>query len=497
VTTVIDSLVLEFGLDPSGFTKGQREAMDQLRRFEQDAEKVGARAEQQGRKTVDMMAAFRREALGAIGALVGGIGIRRFINDMSTLDAGVGRAALTFNMSARELSTWEGAAAQAGAKAGEMRGTIGGLTQDMNRFLLTGQGTLASVLRPLGVDMFDANKNLKDAGTLILDIVGALDRAGLDPARRAAFLSMLPGMSEGSLNLMMKSRRELEEYLRLSRELGSTTADSAQKAQEYERAVANLDRAFTNLGRTIATSVFPALAGLANVWTDTLSGGKNSIFKLSEGSLLDELAKSSMGKTNKNAWDVITEWWKRINSEGTPAKVPQPPAAGPRAAATSTGEVVEYIRQAAIRRGIDPDIAVEVARREGLHKYVGDGGSSFGPFQLHYGGVNPAMPKAGLGDAFTKATGLDARDESTWRQQVDFALDQAAKPGGRGWADWYGWKGGQFAGIPRGGSTSTTTVSVGNVNVYTQATDAKGIAADIKPALERGSFTSQFNSGLE
>jgi hypothetical protein len=89
--------------------------------------------------------------------------------------------------------------------------------------------------------------------------------------------------------------------------------------------------------------------------------------------------------------------------------------------------VTSYIQQAAIARGIDPNVAVAVANSEGLNTYVGDQGSSFGPYQLHYGG--------GLGDSFTKSTGLDARDQSTVRQQIDYALDNAATSG---WGAYHG-----------------------------------------------------------
>lgn len=61
--------------------------------------------------------------------------------------------------------------------------------------------------------------------------------------------------------------------------------------------------------------------------------------------------------------------------------------------------IEQYIRQAAFRRGINPDIATRVAGHEGMNvcdpfkpDHGGDGGSSFGPFQLLYGGINPAMP---------------------------------------------------------------------------------------------------------
>jgi len=119
-----------------------------------------------------------------------------------------------------------------------------------------------------------------------------------------------------------------------------------------------------------------------------------------------------------------------VPRETVPSIAPSPQRA------VAGGEQADYIRQAAIARGIDPETAVRVAASEGLNAYTGDQGSSFGPYQLHYGGVAPGGNRVGgLGDEFTKATGLDARDPSTWRQQVDFALDQAKRGG---WGPFHG-----------------------------------------------------------
>lgn len=108
-------------------------------------------------------------------------------------------------------------------------------------------------------------------------------------------------------------------------------------------------------------------------------------------------------------------------------------------------QVVEYLRQAAIKRGIDPDTFLKVSRAEALNVFDpnkpdlgGDEGSSFGPFQLHYKGMSKSMPNAGMGDDFTKATGLHASDPSTWRQQVDYVADHLA--GGGTWTPWMGAK---------------------------------------------------------
>jgi hypothetical protein len=96
-----------------------------------------------------------------------------------------------------------------------------------------------------------------------------------------------------------------------------------------------------------------------------------------------------------------------------------------------------YIRQAAQHRGIDPNVATHVAKSEGLLSYVGDKGSSFGPFQLHYGGIASGGNRVkGLGDEFSQLPGHpNARNPSTVKEQIDFALDHAAQ---HGWGAFHG-----------------------------------------------------------
>jgi hypothetical protein len=86
-----------------------------------------------------------------------------------------------------------------------------------------------------------------------------------------------------------------------------------------------------------------------------------------------------------------------------------------------------YIREAAKRNGIDPDIAVKVAKSEGLRDFLGDGGKSGGAFQLYTGG--------GLGNKFQKETGLSPLDPANEKATIDFAMKEAAKGG---WGPWYG-----------------------------------------------------------
>ena len=94
----------------------------------------------------------------------------------------------------------------------------------------------------------------------------------------------------------------------------------------------------------------------------------------------------------------------------------------------------DYVRQAAQKRGIDPNVASRMLGAESaygqnnLGDKVNGQPTSFGPFQLHFAPDGKAM-----GDDALKA-GIDPRKfAQNWRQQVDFALDRAAKGG---WGPW-------------------------------------------------------------
>jgi len=106
----------------------------------------------------------------------------------------------------------------------------------------------------------------------------------------------------------------------------------------------------------------------------------------------------------------------------------------------------DYVRWSAASHGIDPDQVGAVMGREGPEGWTSVGrfntGTSYGPLQLHYaGGSNPT---AGMGDAFTKATGVDLRkvDPTTpegvraHKLAVDYAMSEILKDGD--YHQWYG-----------------------------------------------------------
>lgn len=128
--------------------------------------------------------------------------------------------------------------------------------------------------------------------------------------------------------------------------------------------------------------------------------------------------------------------------------------------------IEQYIRQAAAARGIDPDIAVRVAKSEGgLQNPVrqsdvvknGVREPSYGPFQLYMNG--------GLGSR-ALAAGIDPRDPGQWQRGVDYALNEAAQ---KGWGQWYGSKAVGIA--PYQGISGAHPAGIGDPSPYAGMAD--------------------------
>lgn len=134
---------------------------------------------------------------------------------------------------------------------------------------------------------------------------------------------------------------------------------------------------------------------------------------------------------------------------GTPTASASPSASQSVPSGVPSGGPTEfnaYVRQASAQRGLDPDQVLKVVGKEGPTGWGSVGtfntGTSYGPLQLHYGGGTD--PKQGMGDDFTKATGIDLRkvDPHTpegiaaHQRAVDFALDRLSRTGD--FREWYG-----------------------------------------------------------
>jgi hypothetical protein len=465
--TVIDSLIVEIGLDPSKFTKGQKEAIASFKQAEEAAKKAGSNIESAGARGAEFFGKLQTSILAVGAALVGtkvGGALLGLTQQMIQQDAASGRLAYRLETNVGALDRFRNAAYLAGGTMEGATGFVTSLTSEWQKLAATGESSLLPFFAGLGVKFSDEKTGkMRDFADVMRDVSAAVSK--LSPAQANYWLKSI-GADDGSINLLIRGTSELDKYMAMAARFGNLTTEQVENARKLELAQKNVNLAYTEWFRILTNLVSGPLIKLGEFAAKTIETrgniDKRSIF----GRALEALG---LGK-------------KESTGAATPTGVGGFPSAAER---------VAYYRELGAKNGVSPDVLQKVVESEGLGKYVGDRGSSFGDFQLHYGGLaGGGMAVGGLGDEFTKKTGLDARDPKTWKEQAEFSVDYMKR---NGLGPWHGWKGSQWAGIDRGQGGGTT--NIGTIIVQTQATDAQGVAAAIGPAIQRNSAATQSQSG--
>jgi hypothetical protein len=265
VPTIIDSLILQIGLDAKSFTKGQKEATEQFKKTKDGIVKSGGEIEGAAKKATLSIGEIQKAVLELLAVLTAGKGLKDFIADVTRTNAETGRLAKTLDLSVESLSAWEGAAQLVGGSAEGTAGSIQSLVSQFQQFYLTGQSSIIPYMNRLGVSMRDAHGGMRDMGDVMLDLADRFSK--LDPARAAAFGHAL-GFDQGTINLLILGRKEVQKYLDLQKEFGTVTKEQAKNSAELQFSWMGLVLASESLGRTILNTLQPALKFVADKLKD-------------------------------------------------------------------------------------------------------------------------------------------------------------------------------------------------------------------------------------
>src|SRR5579872_2140257 len=168
--TVLDSFVLEFGLDPSKFSQGQKQLMLQMQQMLDQTKKGGDQMEAIQKKTLDLFSIMRREAIVAFGGFFGGKEIIETVNHFARLETAVARAGKQFGMSAHETLAWANALRSIGADPKVGLGALADINNQLVQYDITKQAPAMGLWAALGLDPYDKNRVRKNPEQFLLEM---------------------------------------------------------------------------------------------------------------------------------------------------------------------------------------------------------------------------------------------------------------------------------------------------------------------------------------
>jgi hypothetical protein len=501
----IDELIVELKLDSKNFTDGQRKALDAFKKTDDEFTKRLKNLEDQNKKAGESFGNITHAAEGLL-TVIAGAGMASYARETVTAVAATGRLAHNIGETTGELSAFGRMIERNGGNADAAMGSLKGFSDQITRLNTLGQGSqeLFSFLGTIG-----AREGSGPLETFMKFAEWA--ESHKDNPQLVNLIGSQGGFDQGTINEAMKGRVQVLKDLAAASK-GAIGPEQVEALTKLQGAWVGLDQALEKTGRDIVTDVAPALTTIATAATGWIE--RNQKLADTLGEILAAL--TGLGALKPAAWLL------RLLGLGGAAGVVG--AAGPLAVAGGlayanlpttlgaepniyeNGQLTDYgrkitghgggafgspqekesfIRASAIKAGINPDIAMAVAKSEGFNSFSGDNGTSFGAFQLH---VTPGGRGHAVGDQFKSLTGLDPSDPGNEHEGIMFAME---------WAKRHGWH--DFHGAARVGVGDQQGIGDVTINVQTDSKDPREhgrVAGEAFKNKVNSSIATQANTGL-
>jgi len=263
MATVIDSLIVEFSLDPTKFTEGQKKLLDEVKKTAEGVEKHSKKVEE-ANKNVEVSYDKITKAIGEMTAgYLTATGITAFIQNTNAANTAVGQLATVLGIMPEKLARYQYAAKLAGIPKEAMTSTLSNLYT--NAFSGPGGTPNPSVIAAFA--QFGLDPAILSTGdpTKILD---AIDKAykrnplGNSPGRQNALMGQMGVTPDIQYVIIRGELKKLNDELEKNKALTDEQIASSLKATSVWAGVATeLDK----LGNVIGTDMNGPLGTLAKI----------------------------------------------------------------------------------------------------------------------------------------------------------------------------------------------------------------------------------------
>ncbi len=490
----------------------------ELSRLGKAAQSAGKELEQAGNKGALSFERLKGTLTKVLGVIGGVAVIKSSIAQYYEQAQAIEKTSDALGMSIEDWQAWQRTAAAAGVDAEELSTRFMDLGDWMQDLILHDSGPLKDATKDLGVSFTDAKGKAVSFEEGLLRLSDATSK--IDRQKATSILTQI-GFDEKTIPLILKGRKGIEELLKVQKAQAIYSKQDIENAKKQREAQQRLHDAWEALSSVFVSTVSPAITFLTNLLSELVGWVKENkqfviLFFTALAGVITTLMLPALTAMATAAWAAIAPFTPLIAIAGALALVIDDlityidggeSAFGSFWKMLGTGDEIGA-RFKAIWEGIKDTFSGILNLLGGISKLIGavfSGGQLYSfsdALNTIWGGLTQ------INDVFVsmldwvgeKLNGLPdwikdwlGGDESSRPEEEK----TEAKPGGV--ADSMRVADARpsilppqvRAGDARPGSVSnvnnsrqmTSTTNVGEVKVYTQATDAEGMAQGVVPAL--------------
>jgi len=282
LATVIDSLLIELGLDTSKFDAAQKKSVEQLRKFDEANQKTQKNLQRTSKDTAEGFIKAR-DALISFGSAFTAAGFVNFVNNVNSANASLTRNAGMLGVSTKELTGWGNAVKSAGGKAESLVATVSKL-QGLAAARFLGNSTLRTQMSQLGIrsESINPETGAMNLQKLSEDIKNYESRYNLTGEQAAS--NFAPLIDRDTFMLLDKGPAAAQKLIDIGIKKAALDEKAAKKALELDNAERQLGNSFDALKTKIVSDVNPAMMGLVST-TESVFTKFNEIDDATNGAL--------------------------------------------------------------------------------------------------------------------------------------------------------------------------------------------------------------------
>ena len=265
MATIIDSLLVKLGLDSSEFEAKKGKVDKGLKDTGSEAEKTGSKLKKSGKDGADGFDNVAKSAAKFLAIIGGTMAVKRFIENQIEANAALDRFAQNLNQGVNSISAWSNAAEQAGGSAEGLQGTMDMLSKSQTELQLTGQSGLIPYFSALGLSLADTQGKARPVNDLLLDLA---DRFSKMDRTTANNMGRMMGIEQGTMQLLLKGRSEVELMIARQKEYGAVTKQQAEEASRLRNAMVSSRQSFEAFGRELLSAATPALEKMFAIFAE-------------------------------------------------------------------------------------------------------------------------------------------------------------------------------------------------------------------------------------
>ena len=256
MATVIDSLLIELGLDSSKFDKAQKKSVEELRKFDEANQKTSKNIQRTSKETAQGFEKSR-DALISFGiAAFSTSAFTGFVKTMTAGNAALGRNSQLFNMSARELDAWGNVLKNVGGTADDFQGSLQALQSGVAGIKLGDAKILTPLARLGALGSIDINKGTVD----IFKLSDALKRFKEANGEQLTYsLAQQLGVDKNTFMILMQGSDAVHKLYNESYKLSGVNEKNTESAKRFQEKIASLSMSLGGLKNQIMDSLYPSL----------------------------------------------------------------------------------------------------------------------------------------------------------------------------------------------------------------------------------------------